>query len=245
MEKISLLISKKVISLDEGKYLGYVLDLAFDPSLKTFQGLLVVDDENEGVFFLPRKEIVSFSDECVMIEGEEVMQFDLFSSSNNPLGKEVFDEKGTNLGRVSEVEVTGRYVKKIITNKCEIPQKYIKKSGINYLIFGIYKNKKNSKIKSIFLHQEKIDNMKEKFPKVVASVSSEVIQEKNKIKRDENQMQIRLFASPNSLLGRKITKDLFGMNNEIIARKNEIISKKIINNAKNHNKLNFLAYFSQ
>jgi len=46
------------------------------------------------------------------------------------------------------------------------------------------------------------------------------------------------------LIGRVMTNDIFGYNNEIIVQKNEIISQKIINKAKKHNKLNFLRRIS-
>lgn len=243
MEKVSSLVSKKVISLEEGKSLGYVLDLVFDDMLKCCQGVIVADDENENTFFLSCKAILSEGEECVMVESERVLEFDISSQSNNPIGKKVYDEKGVNLGTVCDVVVSGKNVKKIITKKCEIPQKYIKKSGINYIIFGIYKNNKKNKRKPIFKEKESAGLLSDKLPKVVAS-SNEIIQEKRDFAEIDN-TQMRLFASPNFLLGRTITKDLFGMNNEIIARKNEKISKKTINLAKNHNKLNFLAYFSQ
>ena len=244
MKKVNCLISKNVISLDEGKKLGYVLDVVFDDPLKTFQGLIVVDEESENNFFLPEGRIVSTGENCVMVESEMDLEFQILSSSNNPIGKEVYDEKGGNLGRVCDVFCEGKRVKKIATNKCEIPQKYIKKSGVNYIIFGIYSNKKKNKSNNFFKNKIEVDNIKDKLPKVVISSAVENRQE-NLISVGASTMPMRLFAGDSFLLGRTVTKDLFGMNNEIIARKNEKIDKKIIKNAKNHNKLNFLAFFSQ
>ena len=241
MEKLSSLISKKVISLQEGKLCGYVLDIVLDEKLKTFEGCIVADDENESTFFLSRKGIFSQGEECIMIEGDEKLEFEISSLSNNPIGKIVYDTNGINLGRVTDVQVAGKNVKKIITNKCEFPQKLILKSGDNFIIFGLSKNSKKIKNnKPIFKNKEKINNFQEKMPKVVVAnqinvSNSQIIGEK----------QMRIFANPNSLLGRTITNDLFGMNNEIIARKNEKINKNIIKNAKNHNKLNILSYFSK
>lgn len=244
MEKISSIISKKVISLEEGGAAGYVLDAVFDESLKTFEGCIIADDETENTFFLDRKAILSQGEDCVIIESESVLEYDISSQTNNPIGKEVYDEKGVFLGRVIDAEISGKNLKKIITKKCEIPQKFIKKSGINYIIFGIYKNIKKNKNKLIFKEKEKIKNLNEALPKVITLTENNISQINAK-SEELSQLQMRVFASPNSLLGRTLTRDLFGMNNEIIARKNEKIDKKIIKNAKNHNKLNILAYFSQ
>ena len=241
MERVSSLISKKVISVVEGKVCGYVLDLVFDAGLKLFEGCMVADDENEGVFFVRKKDFFSYENDVLMVESEASFEYDIFTSSNNPIGKNVYDERGVFLGVVNEVEISGKNVKKIITNKCEIPQKYIQKSGADFMIFGLVKNtKKNKNNLPIFKNKEKLNNFEEKMPKI--TINSQIINNSQQI-IDNN--QIRLFANPSILLGKILTNDLFGMNNEIIARKNQIIDKKIIKNAKNHNKLNILSYFSK
>ena len=237
MEKISSLISKKVISLNEGELLGYVLDVVLDVKLQTYEGLIVVDGESENKFFLKRDYIISTGEDCVMIEDSQKLEFEISSKTNNPIGKEVYDGKGVFLGRVLDVEVSGKNVKKILTNKCEFPQKYIQKSGENYIIFGLLKNKKKN---NIFESKKNInlDNL----PKVIISSYENNSQlNQSAVKQDE----IRVLANPNRLIGRVITNDLFGKNNEIIAKKNEKISKKTIKNAKIHNKLNFLIYYSR
>ena len=238
MEKISSLISKKVISIEEGSLIGYVLDLVFDEELKTYEGLILVDEESEKTFFLKREDILSVGDDCVMIEDARCLEYDVFARSNNPIGKEVYDNKGACLGRVLEVEVYGKIVKRILTNKCEFPQKYVQKVGENFLIFGLCKRKK----KQNFFEKKSIGDI-DKLPKVVATsipIGTTTIQSSA-----DTSAQTRIFSNPNQLLGRVLTNDLIGMNNEIIAKKNEKINKKIINNAKIHNKLNILQFYSK
>ena len=123
MKRVNALIAKQVISVVEGKMCGYVLDLVFDENLKMFEGCLIADDENEGAFFLKRKDIFSCENDVLMIESESALDFEFLSSTNNPIGKSVYDEKGVFLGCVKDVATCGKIVKKIITNKCEIPQK--------------------------------------------------------------------------------------------------------------------------
>ncbi|MBE7073689.1 MAG: hypothetical protein E7379_01155 [Clostridiales bacterium] len=240
MERLNSLISKNIISLQEGKLCGYVLDLVFDENLKRFEGCVVCDDENENTFFLRRQDMVSVGDDCIVVEGEDKLEFEISSSSGNPIGKNVYDDQGWCLGKVVDVCVSGKYVKKIVTNKCEIPQSLIYKSGVDFIIFGIHKKSKDRNKKLIFKNQEKLSNFKEKLPKSEIKTAISLINNKT-----GNENQIRLFANPNILLGRTITSDLFGMNNELIAKKDEIINKNTIKNAKNHNKLNILSYFSK
>lgn len=242
MEKISALISKKVFSMSEVNQAGYILNLVFDDMLTKLQGFEVVDQESENTFFLDMKDVVAVGKDCVMIESLSCLKIEFFTANNNPLGKNIYDRFGTYFGRVREVETNGKTVKKIITNKCEILPKNIKKIGDDFILFSLDKKKKKNKIQQN-LEKIKINNEKnDKFPQIIA-LNEFPIEEKQNNVLMRNQMRQHLNYS--SLLGKIITSDVFGLNNELIARKNEIINKKIIESAKIHNKLNLLAHFSR
>ena len=233
MEKISNFISKKVISIDDGNLVGYVLNVIFDENLKNFQGLIIADEESENVFVLNREDIVSIGDDCVMIDNAVKLQF-FISSSNNPIGKLVYDCHGNMLGRVLDVEISGKSVKKIITDKCEFPQRFIKKAGDNFIIFGTPKKAKETKSFIEQVGEYEAGEIPLSYVTINASQSS-VAQEQ----------QTRLFANSSALVGKMVTNEVLGLNNEIIAKKFDIIDKKIINKAQRHNKLNLLAYYSK
>lgn len=236
MEKVSEYISKKVISLEKANQVGYVINVMFDEDIKNFTGLVVVDEESEDCYILSKEDIYSIGEDCIMIASSKVLQFKLITSSNSPIGKLVYDVHGNKLGRVIEVLLQGKQVRKIITDKCEFPQKYIKKSGDNFIIFGVKKSKNQ---KSSF--KDEVGEINERdLPNVTISV------ENNDIKKYPiiNEGPIKLFATPKILLGKKVKCDIFGYNNELIAQKNQIVDQKIINKAKLHNKLNFLNYYS-
>lgn len=243
MEKISGLVSKKVLSLSQGNIVGYVLNIVFDDEIKNFMGCEVVDDESENTFFLNKKDIISVGDECVMIDDSASLQLGFFSASNNPIGKKIYDRKGIYYGRVKEVEIKGKIVKKIITNKCEILPKYIKKIGDDFILFSQEKNSKKQKNQNNFSSIKIDEKISEKLPKII---SMDGLQNGDKTQLNSstiNKNQLRQYLNPMTLIGKIITEDLFGLNNELIAKKNEIINKKIIDVAKNHNKLNLLAHF--
>lgn len=237
MEKISSLISKKVISLNDANQIGYVLNVFFDDSIRFFNGLIVIDEESENSFILHKEDIYSVGEDCVMIKDKNMLEFNISSLSNNPIGKTVYDTHGNMLGRVIDVECAGKQVKKIITDKCEFPQRFIRKSGDNFIIFGSQvKQKKKEKFKDNF-NQKNIENM----PKVEVNNAVEI---SNKIDLTP-EFPIRLYAGTKNLIGKTLINDIIGYNNEIIGHKNQKINQKIINKAISHNKINLLNFYSK
>ncbi len=234
MEKVSKIISKKVLTLDNASQVGYVVNVIFDDRVKYFTGLIIVDDESENSFILQKEDIYSMSDEVIMIKSASRLQFNISSKSNNPVGKEVYDCHGNFLGRVIDVELQGKVVKKIITSLCEFPQKFVRKSGDNFLIFGTYqKEKKEVDFK------EKVGEYKSDFlPQVT-------ITDIPKVENKKTESPMRLYANSSLLIGKTVTNDIFGYNNELIAKKYDKINQKIINKAKRHNKLIILNYYSE
>ncbi len=234
MEKLTNYISKKVISIEEGKYVGYVLDVLIDNDLNKVEGLIVADEESEQNFILDYKKIINHSENLIMISSLHDLNFTVLENFNNPMGKIVLDRNGINLGRVEEVYIDGQNIKKIVTNKCEFWRKYIYSFSENYIIFGLKRNKirKNNYFKNI-------TNNSQILPKV--SIEEYKMTNKN----NQSISPYKLYAQQEKLLGRKIVCDILGYNNELVAKKDDIINQKIINKAKIHNKLSLLNYYSK
>ncbi len=233
MEKLSNIISKKVISLESANQVGYVVNMIFDERVKFFTGLIIIDDESENSFVLKREDIYSIGDETIMIKSEDCLQYNISSNSNNPVGKTVYDSNGNCLGVVCDVFLSGKVVKKLVTTFCEFPQRFVRKSGDNFLIYGIYKKEKEKTFK------EKVEVANATtLPKatIAQSLNNDGIKPES---------PTRIFVNSNLLLNKIVTNEILGFNNEIIAKKNDVISQKIINKAKAHNKLNLLNYYSK
>ncbi len=226
MEKISNYISKKVISLDEGENIGYIINVLFSDELSSLIGYIVVDEESDRLFIIDRADCKAVGDDCIIISSSSDLKVFLEEESNNPISKQVYDTSGLYLGRVIDVMVESGKVKRIITTKCEFFRKNIRKIGKNYLIYG---NKERKKLGKADVFKVETDNLP------IVNLQKNEVQTK----------PYRLLANQNSLLGRTMTNDLYGYNNEIIAKKYDIINQNIINKAKLHNKLNFLIYYSK
>lgn len=238
MEKISSFISKKVISLEDAKQVGYVLNVTFDDNVKTFTGLIVIDEESENSFILHKEDVVAIGEDCVMIKDANCLEFNISSCSNNPIGKSVYDSRGNMLGRVIDVEISGKNVKKVITDKCEFPGRFVRKSGDDFLIFGNpVKQQKKSNFKDN-INKKNVENM----PNVIIT---EIEVKKNEKNTKTPEFPVRIYTGTKKLIGKIITNDILGYNNEIICKKNQKITQKIINKAISHNKLNLLSFYSK
>ena len=242
MEKVSSYISKKVISIEEGNIIGYILDIVFDESFTKCQAFIVVDDESENTFSLNRNDIMAVGEDCVLIKNAEVLEINIINQSLNPIGKPVYDKNGLLLGYVTDIILSSFNIKKIITTKCEIPLKFISKIGRDCVLYGTKTRKrlktnftiKTNKIPMVYIQSEN-DN--------VIKFNSE-----NKAQKFDAVVPIkpiRLFANTNSLIGKEIKTDIYGYNHEIIIRKYDKITQANINKAKLHNKLNLLFIYSE
>lgn len=242
MEKVSSYISKKVISIEEGNIIGYILDIVFDESFTKCQAFIVVDDESENTFSLNKNDIMAVGEDCVLIKNAKVLEINVINQSLNPIGKPVYDKNGLLLGYIIDIILSSFNIKKIITTKCEIPLKFISKIGRDCVLYGTKTRKrlktnftiKTNKIPMVYIQSENdnvikfnSENKAQKFDAVVPT------------------KPIRLFANTNSLIGKEIKTDIYGYNHEIIIRKYDKITQANINKAKLHNKLNLLFIYSE
>ena len=240
MEKLSNLISKSVVTAEEGISVGYVLNVCFDGNSSKLSGLLICDEGDERINFLDLSRVKSIND-FVVISSVNDLEFGEMIKSNNPVGKIVLSEKGEVLGRVYDVLLEGKKLKKILINNGEIiPQNILNFDG-DYLFF----NRKKRKSKT-----------EKKFPRANDFFENKVeIQEnitKNKNISQDNKKQNNYIKIPfkstisfQDILGKMATMDILGYNNEIIVRKNQTITNRVLEKAKKHNKANLLLFNSK
>jgi len=218
-------LGKKVISIEDGKYLGYVLDVCVDVYDFSVYGYLICDEETENVNFINLKDIANI-DNYVMVENSRKIGFGENVVSNNPIGKNVITDDGYDIGQVVNAEINKNKIKKIITNKCEIFFSYLNIDG-EIIIFSNKKKKKK-------INNKKFNNLE------ISSTQKIFIQNKEEIT-----IPYKTSLIPSKIIGKICLCDIFGQNKEIIAKKNQIINDKIIKMAKKHNKLNILAFNSK
>ncbi len=238
MEKLSEIISKKVISLGDGEEVGYILSPIFEGM--SLRGFNICDNESEMEKFLAVDDIL-FKDSAVFIPSVFCMQNVAVEEGRSPLGKLVYTLEGECLGRVEECFVCKNKLYKLQTNLCEIMQKNIAQIGKDFVIFQ--KNSKKS-LKNSKKSLKKI-NFSQVLPKVEILNKIENVEKNDDFLGYSVSVPIKVIANKSNILGKKLIKDVYGFNNELIGKENDFITEKMIKKAIKHNKYNFLLFCSK
>lgn len=205
-------ISKKVVSVEDGEVVGYVLKPVINFSELKKTGYIIVSHMEEE-FFLPLENILAFQD-VVLISKMSQLEF---SNLEEELRKNVYSLAGENLGRVEDYVFKKGRLFKIVTNMAEIPSKNLVKSGKNVLFVDFKKKKR-------------------KFPRFEDENFIVEAMEKKEI------LPPVVNLSLNYYLGKVATRTLLGINKELIVKEGTQITPKIFYKAKAHNKINELYF---
>lgn len=221
MEKLSDLISKKIFSFAQGRKIGYVLNVKFDNAFN-IDKIIVASEEDEKELELSADRI-RISGDNIFIENENAI-VPATSQVFSIIGKQVFTNRGTDLGRVIDVYLSNKKAVCIISDKLAFSPRQIGVIGQDAIILG----KVNIPARQVNVFAPKGEE---------EYVSIMPIQQKI-----EPQIPQRVSMDSRSLIGKMATKDIFGLNNELIIKKYEIITQKKLDEIKKHNKLNILFY---
>ena len=259
MYNITDIIAKPVINLYSSNCEGTVKNICFDKQLKKATHLILFNDNEEDELLLSTSKIYHIGKNAITIKNSEGLLPTLFASNieyNNQINNSVYNLEGENLGKVNDITLSQNYkVENIIVGD----QTFLSSSVISFGENNIIINSSNTKyIKDSYkpkisvqkpkpLDMVKILPKKQEEKSDIPKIDFEDVTEKPKqnYKISENPLPQRMITSQNYLLGRKLNKTIYGANNEIIARKDSLITEKILISAKTHNKLVELAVFSK
>ena len=210
------LINKKVVSIYNGEIEGTVDKILFNKNLKLAN--LIIKTPDEQLKTLNAKDIFSYGKYVVIKNSTK-----LFVSENEPyitfLNKEVVGINGENFGNVLDVNIENLKVKEILTQNTKInPQNIISNNNIIIINNGEKQYKK---------YQFK--------PKNKISITQNV----NQKVAITSKIPIKVVSN-NSLIGKRLFRDLINNKNIVLARKNTIITNKLLNLAKEQDCLNSL-----
>ncbi len=222
MKKLSEIISKQVYYSHNGLKVGYVLSAEFSSDLKQICGLIIVDEENEVEMRVDYASI-SAENDVIFLKNNANLVYGEFAFKS-VLGKKVYDKRANFLGSIKEIYLKNNKVCYFSTEKITFCSKNIVINGNDALI--------------LFGKKEKAEPFNFQNPLIQPE---QVVQ----ITRTENVLPSRIGIDARSLLGKIATRDILGINNELIIRNREVITQKKINEAKKHNKLNILFYYSK
>ncbi len=228
--KLSEIIGKQVFVIYDAKFLGTVHDVAFDDKYKKVLGFYFFDqDENE--YYLKTQNIFGLNDYITIKNTSKITNNFLLDKPLSPLGKQVVGINGANYDFLSDIEIDENYnVKFFVTNKQKFSIDQIMHISHSILV-GENVKMQNFKPKKSKQDEKILNNLTVSIMKMEELSASPI-----------TLMPPKITVNSDILLGKHLTKDIVGKNNELILKQNQIITPKQIMIAKQHEKLNELFY---
>lgn len=261
MNLLSEIISKPVLNLYNGRIEGTIKNVCFDNSFKKILHLKMFDNEEEE-FLIDTTKIYCVGQNSIVIKNSEALTSTInenICQENNPINLASYSILGNSMGKLTDIELNDKF--EAITFITEIGTK-IKREQILNIGQSIIINDTDKKItvsnfkpkikltnvineKNIITIMPKIeDNSKEQNLNIIEPTEKK-IEKKEPFKIYNQPTPQKLIGNGNFLIGRKAVKTIYGINNEIIIKKDNIINAKNLENAKKHSKLVELTVFSK
>ena len=232
MSKISDIISKQVVSLYEARLVGTIVNVNFDEKFSKLKNFIVVDEEGDRELELSVKDIYSQKDSFVIKNEAKLKDVFFEAETNNPINKICITIAGEVLGKISDVELCGEEVKEILLESGVkvTPEQVVACESVLIINSGENKVKRAG-----FAPRAKKVNT----DNIVVKIQEEENSSEEKITPKPVQLVPPRFVAK-TLLGQISLKTIKGLNNEIIVKKGEQITNKVLERAKLHNVLNQL-----
>ena len=243
MYKISKIISLPVISLYESEYQGTIYNIVFDNKTQKCKFLYLLDNDDNIEKIVNLNNIYLIGKNCVFIKNNSCIDlksnYDLETNNLTSLiNISVYNMKGECLGLTKDIELDDKLNIQTITlaNGTSLPHTQIvnfSKTAIlvNDIVVNISKFKPKTITTKNYNCVNKIVILNKEEPKPINNTS--------------NKSNNKIITDYKFLINRVITQDLKTINGEIIAKKDSLIDKSIVNRASLHGKLIELARYSK
>lgn len=239
MNKISDIISTPVISLFEGDYLGIIYNIMFDYRQRKCNYACIVDENDNIPHLIKFKDIFKIGTSCVFIKNKGYLALETncekeIEGNLNPLNQKVFDLDCNYLGTSQDVIIDDNYyISQIILNNGTIINKdEIFNIGKSAIIVG----KSQINIQKLRPNTKTI-----KIQKTDRKVTILSTPPKDKLNTNNS----KILTDFRFLIGRILSQDIIAINGELIAKKDAIVTKEIVNKASYFGKLVEIARYSK
>jgi len=251
MNKISEIISLPVISLYESQYCGIITNILFDYKQKKCKYAIIVNENDNIPKILKLSDIFKIGKDCIFIKNKTKIQLESnysqeLESLNNPINLNSYNLDGEYLGCCTDIIINNSfYINEIILDSSK------KLPTCNIFNMGeivLFDSNKISMKK--FQPRQSIQKTK---TNTIANTESRVVILSN----NQNNQELQTHTSPETsnqntkiitdfrfLIGRILSKDIIAFNGEVVAKKDSIITKDIVNKASGYGKLVEIARYS-
>ena len=237
MYKISDIISTPVISLYEGEHIGIIYNIMFDYRQKKCNFACILNENDNIPRLIKFKDIFKIGNDCIFIKNLTCLDLETncekeMEENTNPINLKVYNLSCEFLGTSHDIIVDDNFrISQIVLNNGKIIERNdILNIGKSTIIVGsdVSIQKFKPVVKSI-----KIQNS----PKKVMILSDFINSETN--------TQNKIITDFRFLIGRILSQDVIALNGEMIARKDSIVTKDIVNKASSYGKLVEIARHSK
>lgn len=237
MYKISDIISTPVISLYEGEHIGIIYNIMFDYRQKKCNFACILNENDNIPRLIKFKDIFKIGNDCIFIKNLTCLNLETncekeMEENTNPINLKVYNLSCEFLGTSHDIIVDDNFrISQIVLNNGKIIERNdILNIGKSTIIVGsdVSIQKFKPVVKSI-----KIQNS----PKKVMILSDFINSETN--------TQNKIITDFRFLIGRILSQDVIALNGEMIARKDSIVTKDIVNKASSYGKLVEIARYSK
>lgn len=237
MYKISDIISTPVISLYEGEHIGIIYNIMFDYRQKKCSFACILNENDNIPRLIKFKDIFKIGNDCIFIKNLTCLDLETncekeMEENTNPINLKVYNLSCEYVGTSHDIIVDDNFrISQIVLNNGKIIERNdILNIGKSTIIIGndVSIQKFKPVVKSI-----KIQNT----PKKVMILSDFI--------KNEATPQNKIITDFRFLIGRILSQDVIALNGEMIARKDSIVTKDIVNKASSYGKLVEIARYSK
>ncbi len=238
MYKVSDIISTPVISLFEGEYIGIIYNIMFDYKQKKCNYACILDEKDNIPKLIKFRDIYRIGNECIFIKNQTYLDLESncdkeIEENTNPINLKVYNLNCEYIGTSHDIIIDKDYkIDKIILNNGKVINRdEIFNIGKTTIIVG--NDVSIQKFKPV-TKNVKIQNVEKKVMILSSLIKNEQTPPSNKIITDFR-----------FLIGRYLSQDIVAFNGELIAKKDAVITKDIVNKASSYGKLVEIARYSK
>lgn len=275
MRKTTEYLGKPVLSLLESVTEGIVNDVVFDKNLRKLKYIVLFNDnEFQEEKIIKVSDIYSYGENAIVIKNNAYLELKdaVLDEINNPINNRAYTTQGKFLGIVSDVEIDDKNnvvcinlnngenieISKVVTSGKDAmfvqdEDNIVKLS--NFKKKPITNNNQNKEIKVQILprqdEQEQDENATEQNEQPTENNAENLVEQvepikpKKKVTLNADCLPNKKATKDNFLVGKKVERNIYSFNHELIIKKNTRITEKTIVTAKSHSKLKELTLCSK
>ena len=235
MKKISELLGKPVISIYNGNIEGYINNVFCNNRLTKIEYLQFFSDENQEEKLSPIKNVYCVGEDAITIKKSEdvFVENTIMNIGINPINFDLYTINGKKLSKISDIEFNDKFaIKGIICQDGQtLSNKQILKLGTNAAIKSEPKNTikiSNFKSKAKILNSDSHQSIKVEIQNELPLIP------KSKVSPLPKKV---VTGGYEFLIGRKVDKNIYTDNKELIIKKQSKITGAIIDAASKNGKL--------